>query len=420
MTSRCLSALLVWLFLGSPAFAEPQELRGLVAKEQPAVVETLRQLVSIESGSRDKAGLDKISALLAERLRAAGATVEFYSPPAAEIYRMFDTPADLGRVVIGRLRGAGTRKIMLLGHMDTVYLPGILATRPFRIQGNRAYGPGIADDKGGLAVILHTLAVLEASNFRDYGTLTVLINADEELSTPGARVLIQRLAAEHDYVLSCEPTLGQSDSVALATSGGASATLSIKGRASHAGVSPELGRNALIELAHQLMQTNDLSDPGRGVKFNWTIGSGGNTRNVIPETATASADVRVLRMADLDAVEKQFRERVTKHLVPDTQVEAGFERRRPPLEPTAASRALATKAQAIYSELGKQLAVDDKSTGAGTDGAFAALSGRPVLESLGLRGFGFHSSDEEYVQLDSIKSRLYLLSRLIVDLSTAK
>ena len=421
MTSRCLPALLAYLFLTSPAIAAPQEpLRGLVAKEQPAVVETLRQLVSIESGSRDKPGLDKISALLADRLRAVGATVEFYSPSAAEIYRMFDTPSDLGRVVIGRLRGTGTKKIMLLGHMDTVYLPGILATRPFRIDGNRAYGPGIADDKGGLAVILHTLAVLEAMHFRDYATLTVVINADEELSTPGARALIQRMAGEHDYVLSCEPTLGQSDSVALATSGGASATLTIKGRASHAGVSPELGRNALIELAHQLLQTNDLSAPAHGVKFNWTIGSGGNTRNVIPDTATASADVRVLRMSDLDAVENEFRVRVTKHLVPDTQVDAGFERRRPPLEPTTASRALAARAQAIYGELGNQLTVDDQSTGAGTDGAFAALSGRPVLESLGLRGFGFHSSDEEYIQLDSIESRLYLLSRLVAELSRAQ
>ena len=421
MRSRCVSAVLMWTCLASYAFGAPREpLRGLVAQEQPAVVETLRQLVSIESGSRDKAGLDKISTLLAERLRAVGATVEFYSPPATEIYRMFDTPNDLGRVVIGRLRGTGTRKILLLGHMDTVYLPGILATRPFRIDGNRAYGPGIADDKGGLAVILHTLAVLNAMSFRDYGTLTVVFNADEELSTPGARALIQRMAGEHDYVLSCEPTLGQSDSVALATSGGASATLTIKGRASHAGVSPELGRNALVELAHQILQTNDLSDRAHGVKFNWTIGSGGNTRNVIPETATASADVRVLRMSDLDAVEKEFRLRVKKHLVPDTQVDAGFERRRPPLEPTVASRALAARAQAIYTELGEELTVDDKGTGAGTDGAFAALSGRPVLESLGLRGFGFHSSDEEYIQLDSIESRLYLLSRLVTDLSAAK
>ena len=138
--------------------------------------------------------------------------------------------------------------------------------------------------------------------------------------------------------------------------------------------------------------------------------------------ATASADVRVVKMSDLVAVEKQFRERITKHLVPDTQVEAGFERRRPPLEPTDASRALARRAQGVYAEIGKQLAVEDKAgaVGGGTDGAFAALSGRPVLESLGLGGFGFHSSDEEYVELRSIQPRLYLLSRLIMELSNSK
>jgi glutamate carboxypeptidase len=389
-----------------------------VRKEKPALIATLRQLVSIESASRDREGLDTIAGVLKDRLTALGGKVELVEAGAGAV-RLFDTPARIGKAVLARFEGAGTRKIMLLAHMDTVYPRGTLAKRPFRVEGSRAYGPGVADEKGGVAVILHALAILKDLGLREYGTLTVLINGDEEISTPGARELITRLASEHDVVFSCEPSPAPKDEVALATSGIAAATLSVRGRPAHAGVNPEDGRNALLELAHQLLQTQGLGDPSRGIKFNWTIASAGTTRNVIPDAATASADVRVRRVADFDGVEQAFRSAVAKgHLVPDTELEATFERRRPPLEVTDRSRALARRAQAIYAELGKQLGVDESSKGAGTDAAFAALSGKPVvLENFGLVGFGYHSPDAEYVELESIEPRLYLLARLIMDSS---
>ena len=399
------------------AQAAPQEpLWSMVKKEKPAAVDTLRDLVNIESGSRDKPGLDRLAALLGERLAALGGKVEFYEPNAADTYRLYDTPKDIGKAVIARFAGSGTRRIMLLAHMDTVYAQGTLAKRPYRVEGSRAYGPGIADDKSGIAMILHTLSLLRALDFRDYATLTVVINGDEEISSPGARKLIQSIGAEHDFVFSCEPTPVKSDDIELATSGIGAASLTVRGKSAHAGVSPELGRNAIIELAHQMLQTRDLADAERGIKFNWTLASGGNTRNVIPELATASADVRVRKVSDLDVIEKRFRDRVQKQLIPDAKVEAGFERRRAPLEATDASRALAKKAQAIYAETGRTLAVDDSGNGGGTDAAFAAASGKPVTaEAFGLLGFGYHSSEEEYVDLDSIEPRLYLLTRLIMD-----
>jgi glutamate carboxypeptidase len=387
----------------------------LIKEEKPAVVETLRQIVNIESGSRDKAGLDQLAAHLADRLAAAGGAVEFYEPNATDTCRLSDTPKEIGKVVIARYQGTGTRKIMLLAHMDTVYQHGTLAKQPFRIEGARAFGAGIADDKGGIAVILHTLSLLKTLGFREYGSLTVVINGDEEISSPGARNLIQHIGAEHDYVFSCEPTRVETDEIVLATSGIGVASLTVRGKSAHAGVNPELGRNALIELAHQMLQTNDLSDPARGIKFNWTLASGGTTHNVIPELATASADVRVRKMPDFDVVERTFRERVKRQLIADTRVEPGFERRRPPLKATDAARAVAKKAQAIYSELGWKLAVDEVGNGGGTDAAFAAQSGKPAtLERFGLAGSGTHSGGE-YVDLDSIEPRLYLLVRLVMD-----
>lgn len=418
-------SLAFFVFFSLPAayvHAAPTEpLWSLVQRERPAIIDTLRTLVDIESGSRDREGLDRIAALIGERLAALGARVENYEPSPEEIVRLHDTPASVGKVIIGRFKGSGARRIMLLAHMDTVYTRGTLAERPFKVVGSRAYGPGIADAKGGIAVILHALGLLRTLAFNDYGTLTVVINGDEEISSPASRAVIQRLGAEHDVVLSCEPPLGRHDEIALATSGIGLATLKVKGKAAHAGVNPELGSNAIIELAHRLLQLNDLSDSARRIKFNWTLVKGGQVRNMIPEQASAIADVRVNHLTDLEDIEQRYRARVrAQHpLIAGTTAEADFEHRRAPLQATEASRALARTAQAIYAEIDRDLLVDDSGNGGGTDAAFAAASGVPaVVESFGLVGFGFHSSEEEYVELDSIEPRLYLLARLIVKLST--
>jgi glutamate carboxypeptidase len=317
--------------------------------------------------------------------------------------------------------GTGAKKILLLAHMDTVYQRGMLAKQPFRVDGNRAYGLGIADDKQGIAVILHTLAMLKALDFRQYGTLTVLINGDEEMSSPGSRSLITRLGAEHDATFSLEASFAESDKLALATSGIASINLTVEGKASHSGLRPERGVNALYELAHQVLQTRDLSDPAIGLKMNWTLANGGRTRNMIPPNGRAVADVRVLRVADYDAIETKVRERIKNQLLPEAKVSMTFERRRPPLEATPTSRALAAHAQQIYRELGKELVIDSVAEGNGTDAAFAALNTKaPVIERLGLQGFGSHSIEAEYVLIDSIEPRLYLLTRLIMDVAQGK
>ena len=402
-------------------WAQPSEpVLTQARKEKPALIDTMKALVSIESGSRDVEGLEKISGVIADRLRALGGKVEFVVP-GADAYKMEDTPPKIGRMVLARFEGTGTKRILLIGHMDTVYLKGMIAKQPFRIEGDRAYGLGIADDKQGVALILHTMAVLRGLNFKDYGLVTVLVNGDEEISSPGSRAMLTKLGAEHDAVFSFEGSRVESDRLSLSTAGIAAVILSVKGRASHAGSAPENGRNALYELAHQVLQTRDLSDPKVGVKMNWTIASAGTNRNVIPAIATATADVRVLRVADYDGLETKLREIIKNKLIPDTQVEMIFERRRPPLEVTAASKALAGHAQKVYRELGKDLVVAELAEGGGTDAAFASLKATgPVIERFGLQGFGAHSNDAEYVLLDSIEPRLYLAARMIMDFSAAK
>ena len=155
--------------------------------------------------------------------------------------------------------------------------------------------------------------------------------------------------------------------------------------------------------------------------MNWTLASAGSARNVIPAEARATADVRVLRVADYDGIEKQVRDRIRRSTIPGTTVEMVFERMRPPLEATAAARTVAAHAQSIYKELGRRLDVQTAAPGGGTDAAFAALDTRAaVVEGFGLRGFGAHSDDAEYIEIGSIEPRLYLLTRMIMDAAQGK
>lgn len=404
-----------------PAWAQPQpRVLELAQQHKQPLLDTLKSLVDIESGSRDTAGLARLADLIAGRLRVLGAQVDLVDVNEGA-YRMEDTPPKIGQAVRATFKGAGQKKVLMIAHMDTVYQTGQLAKQPFRVDGDRAYGLAIADDKQGIAVILHTLAMLKALDFKDFDTLTVLINGDEEISSPGSRALLTRLGAEHDLTMSFEATRTEDDKLALATAGIASINLKVTGKASHAGNAPERGVNALYELAHQVLQARDLSDKDKGVKANWTIAKAGSVRNMIPAEAEASADVRVLRVADYDGVERAMRERVQKKLLPDSKVDMTFERRRPPLEAPPASQAVGRHAQAIYAELGRKLTVDAAAEGGGTDAAFAALQTKnAVIERFGLQGFGAHSANDEYVLLDSIEPRLYLATRLIMDFAQGK
>ena len=394
--------------------AEPLLVRA--QQERQAYLDTLRALVSIESGSGDVEGLEQIADLIVARLRALGGDVELVAPPA-DMARFENTPERTGRSVVGRFRGTGSARILLIAHMDTVYPRGMLARQPFRIDGSRAYGLGVADDKHGVALILHGIGILQAMGFRDYGVLTVLINGDEEVSSPGSRTLVTQLGSEHDLVLSFEG-IGGRDSIQLTTAGIAAVQLKVTGRAAHAGGAPQRGRNALYELAHQILQTRDLSNTSTGVKMNWTLANAGSARNVIPAEARATADVRVLRAADYGRIEQQIRDRMRHRSIPDTTVEVVFERVRPPLEATAASRAVAAHAQRVYRRIGRRLDVQMAASGGGTDAAFAALETKAaVLEGFGLKGFGAHSDNAEYIEIPSIEPRLYLMTRMIMDVA---
>jgi glutamate carboxypeptidase len=411
-------AMLTRLILGisfaagtAAAHAAPDaRLLAAATQAEPAVIESLKQMVLIETGSADLEGLAKLAALLDERLKALGFKTE----------RRKATAGPGADIVVGTLTGSGKKKIMLQGHMDTVYQTGILQTQPIKVDGNKLYGPGIADDKGGIAVILHALKILADAGWKDYATLTVLFNPDEEIGSIGSGELISSLADQHDTVLSFEPTaakaVAKTEALLLGAAGTASVTMEVKGRASHAGAAPELGRNAIIEISHQMIQTKDVAKDIPGAQLNWTNVISNKATNQIPELATARADVRITVPGAEQKLDAALQAKVAgSKLVPDTETTVKLVIGRPAFLAGPAGRALAERAQSIYKEIDRELVLVPM-TGGATDAGYAVRSGKAVVvESFGLAGFGHHARDE-YIETDSIVPRLYLLTRLLTEL----
>ncbi|PYC41730.1 glutamate carboxypeptidase [Pseudomonas soli] len=382
----------------------PQELYSQAQAEQPHYLETLKSLVSVDTGTGTEAGLKQVGAELVKRLEALGAKVT--TQPA--------TPS-VGDNIVGTFKGTGDKDFLLMVHYDTVFGPGTVAKRPFRIEGERAYGPGVADAKGGVAMILHALKLLQDQQYKGYRTLTVLFNPDEEMGSAGSRQLIAELARQHDFVFSYEPP--DKDAVTVATNGINRLKLTVNGRASHAGSAPEAGRNALIELAHQLLQLNALGDKDKGTTVNWTLAKAGEKANIIPALASAEADMRYSDLSETERVQEDALRIIKKQLVADTQVELVMEKGRPPLAKNDASTQLAQTARQLYSKIDRQLQPIAMRFGTDAGYAYVPDSDKPaVLETLGVVGAGLHG-DDEYMEIASVAPRLYLTVAMIRQLA---
>jgi glutamate carboxypeptidase len=383
---------------------KPDELLKQAEAERKPYLETVKNLVAIDTGTGQEKGLTTVSQMLVKRLEALGAEVT--ATPA--------TPS-AGDNIVGTLKGSGTKNFLLMVHYDTVFAEGTAAERPFRMDEQRAYGPGVADAKGGVAMILHSLKLLKDQNFDDYGTITVLFNPDEEMGSSGSKKIIAELARKHDYVFSYEPP--DKDAVTTATNGINAVMLEVKGKSSHAGSAPEEGRNAVMELAHQLVQLGDLGDPDKGTTVNWTMIKGGEKRNIIPDSAAAEADMRYSDLSEYDRVLADAQRIIKDKLIDDTTVELRIDKGRPPLAKNAGSAQLAETANELYGEIGKN--IEPIAMRFGTDAGYAYVpdSDKPaVLETMGVVGAGLHSEDE-YMELSSIAPRLYLTVAMIQTLS---
>lgn len=357
----------------------------------------LTRLVNLDSGTFDVPLVNQVGSELAAMLERGGWRVERHRA------------IGFGDHVVATLPGDGRRRVMLLGHFDTVYPAGTAATRPLAVSEGRAWGPGVLDMKGGLVLGIHAVELL--AGFPDLARpdLVFVLNSDEEVGSLTSRQLIEETARAADAVYVLEP--GREPGGVLATRKGVGMySVTVHGRAAHAGAAPQDGRSAVLELAHKTVQWHQLNDFEKGTTVNVTVVRGGTRRNVVPELATAEIDVRVPNHDEATRVDQAIREIAERSWVPDTRAEVTGGLNRPPMEKLAGTVPLLKLAQAIVEAMGLEFA--ELASGGGSDGNFTAAIGVPTLDGLGPIGRGAHSS-EEYIDLESLPSRLTLLALLI-------
>lgn len=318
----------------------------------------------------------------------------------------------LGDNLVATFTGSGRGRVLVIGHVDTVFPAGTAAQRPFRTDATRAYGPGVDDEKAGVVEAITAMQVLHELHLQDFAKVTLLIETSEETGSPGTRRLIDRLVREHDVELNVEPG-DAPDAITVWRKGSATIHLEVHGRQAHAGVAPQDGRNAAVELIHQLATVNRFPQSGDGITVNLTTLRAGDRVNVIPDLAAADVNYRVRTPDQFKEVRDAFEASARTTLVPDTRVDVSVAPAFPPLEENAKTRALAAQAQAIYAGLGLKLAT--AGNGGASESALAAAAGTPALDGLGPVGGGFHSA-REYLELSSVTPRLYLLTELIREL----
>jgi len=363
----------------------------------------LAEVVNIDSGTGDVDGGRKIAAILRARLQTMGFSIESVK---AEADGLPDN-------TVATLTGTGKGRILLIGHIDTVFEPGTAAKRPFRMDAAKAYGPGVSDEKGGVIEGIYAVQILHDMGFKDFKQIVFLIETSEERGSPGTQKLINKLVADADVELNLEPG-DLPDALTVWRKGSTTFHIEVKGRAAHAGIAPQDGRNAAEELIHQLKADEVFPKLGDGLTANLTVMSAGTRANIIPAEAEAQINVRVREMSDFGKVQAVLEKNAKTTAVPDTTVTVSREAQNyPPLPINPGTDALAERAEAIYSGLG--LKITRAGNGGASESAMAVAGGIPALDGLGPAAGGFHA-DTEFLVLGSVTPRLYLLTKLIEEL----
>ncbi len=381
--------------------AVPRALLAELRRHAPRMTRTLARFVCAESPSTDKPALDRLARIVAAEWRRRGAGVRLLrQSPAGDQVRAEWRPAG----------SRGNAPILLLGHLDTVYEIGTLQKTPFRIRGGRAYGPGAFDMKSGLVIALFAVEALRALKLRPRRPIVCLWTPDEEIGSRSSRAAIERQARASCAALVLEPAGGARGDLKIARKGVGEVTLEVEGRAAHAGLDPQNGINAALELSLQIARLQRLNQPGRGVTVSAGVIHGGTRSNVIPDRAFALVDLRAPSLRAMRSLERSLR--ALRPILPGAKltVRGGFNRA--PLEPRM-SKALYARAERVARKMGVN--VGHCSAGGGSDGNFTAAIGVPTLDGMGGVGGGAHSPGE-FILLRSLPERAALLAALLLEL----
>lgn len=383
--------------------AESQHRLAYFAARRDAIVSTIRQLVESESPSDNKAAVDRLAEIVADKFAQLGGGIRIHKA------------SDFGNHLQVDFGGRSAKPVLLLGHYDTVYPLGTLAHMPCAVSGDKLTGPGVLDMKSGIALMLHAISGLQEWHSRDKDKqtalprpVTVLLVSDEEVGSDSSRPITESLAKKAAAVLVLEPSYGRQGAVKTARKGVGEYVVKVAGKASHAGLDFEKGVNAIRELAHQIEKLSSFTDLKKGLTVNVGIVSGGSRTNVVPAEASAQVDVRIARMKDAAGIDKKIRSLRALNRKCRIEISGGINR--PPMERTTGVAALYAQAKDIAHELGWKL--DEAAVGGGSDGNFTAGLGIPTLDGLGGVGDGAHAT-HEHILISELPRRAALIAGLI-------
>jgi glutamate carboxypeptidase len=371
------------------------------SERRDAIVSTVRELVEIESPSDNKAAADRLAEVIAERFSQLGGEIRFHRAQ------------DFGNHLQVNFGGKSAKPVLLLGHYDTVYPLGTLASMPCSVVGNKLTGPGVLDMKSGIALMLHAIAGLQQWDKQESRgelprPINILLVSDEEVGSDSSRKITQALAKRAASVLVLEPSYGRDGAVKTARKGVGEYLVKVTGKASHAGLDFEKGVNAILELARQIEKISGFTELRRGLTVNVGVVSGGSRTNVVPAEATVQVDVRIARMKDAAGIDRKMRNLRPFNRKCKIEVMGGINR--PPMERTAGVAELYAQAKAIARDLGQKLG--EAAVGGGSDGNFTAALGIPTLDGLGAVGGGAHAT-HEHVLISELPRRAALIAGLI-------
>jgi glutamate carboxypeptidase len=377
--------------------AEAQRRLAYFEDRREQIVATIRELVEIESPSDNKSAVDRIAEAVAGKFSALGGRVRIHQAN------------DFGNHLQVDFDGkSGGKPVLLLGHYDTVYPLGTLASMPCRIAGDKLQGPGVLDMKSGIALVLYAIEGLRDWHNGLPRPVTVLLVSDEEVGSDSSRAITEAVAKKAAAVLVLEPSYGFEGAVKTARKGVGEYMVKVTGKASHAGLDFEKGVNAIVELARQIEKISSFTDLKKGLTVNVGIVSGGSRTNVVPAEATAQVDARIARLKDAAGIDKKMHSLRPFNRKCKLEVTGGINR--PPMERTDGVAALYSKAVVIAGELGWKLG--EAAVGGGSDGNFTAGLGIPTLDGLGGVGDGAHAV-HEHILISELPRRATLLAAMV-------
>jgi glutamate carboxypeptidase len=370
----------------------------LLRTYQDELLQRLELLVNIDSGTGQREGIDDIITHLQQWLSDIDFTVSLHDS------------GQYGRNLVATHRGKGHARLLVVGHIDTVYKPGAASVQPFYVQDGLAYGPGVIDMKSGVLMGIYAVRALIESGFEQYGELTLFFNNDEEIGSLGSAPLLRHIARQIDAALVLEPSRS-AEIITNARKGADRYILEVQGVPAHSGAEPHRGRSAVIELAHKMIAIHTLNTMFRGVTFNVTRISSSEQLNVVPDVAHCHISVRAFDEDGLDQAAAALEAIRTGCSIPGTRTTLARTRGRSPYKATTGIARLVEMAQAEGKALGLHLMAESK--GGVSDANLLAESGIPALDSLGPVGGGMHDLHREYLRVESLPLRGALLAGLI-------